>query len=32
MVTEGKLSSGHARAIISIEDKEKTIHGCTEDI
>ena len=32
MVIEGKLSSGHARAIISIEDKEKTIHGCTEDI
>lgn len=31
MVIEGKLSSGHARAIISIEDK-KTIHGCTEDI
>lgn len=23
MVIEGKLSSGHARAIISIEDKEK---------
>ena len=25
MVIEGKLSSGHARAIISIEDKEKQL-------
>ena len=28
MVIEGKLSSGHARAIISIEDKEKQCARC----